>query len=568
MDAVLVAPPYVQDDAFRPTLLNPVGENLGLELIFSSCKERGYDTRLLSCPVEQLSAQQAAKELVAQNPSVIGLSLNYEQTDLRGGLELAEALRLAGYKGMLVAGGMAATFLAADLIQTGHFDVVVKGEGEVTFPQVVEAASAGKRLSRIPGLLISSEAGPIDTGPSACPEFDRIPTPDRVLLGKLDPRQATSGVPLETSRGCPGHCSFCVVPRFHGFTWRPRQLSQVVDEMKSLKDSLGANHFEFVDDNFFGPTSSPDRAHELASLMGRRHVDVRFALSCRADCVTKESIQPLVDCGLERLHVGIESGSPSMLRRLAKGISVEENRRAVDLLASFDIPVDCCFIMFDPYTTLQELRETLFFLGETGAHTLGMRPHNLLNSLLVIRGTPVYENLKDSGLLIPNGRTFCTFRFADPQVEFVHKVVASMDAIISPMELRFRKVYHPYSRLLSWLRRKYGMDNDTIARIPELHHDFMTRQYWSWYNSLPGLVYSTLQNVVDLVARGIALNDDNVESAKMAVCTMLAERLRTYFGPGDPFDVLTNLDHSLSQNVIRLTTGHGVMVFDNPIFRR
>ncbi|MHB8927848.1 MAG: B12-binding domain-containing radical SAM protein [Bacillota bacterium] len=549
MSIALVVPPYIQDKSFRSTLFNPVGEHLGLECVLASAISSGLDVECLSCPIEQLDCSAAADRLLQRNPAVIGISVNYEQADFLGAVILAKELRSKAFNGLLVAGGMAATFLAKELLTEAPFDVVVRGEGESTFPRLAQAYIGEEDWRNLPGLTFLDGEEPIATPDAPLLSFESLPPPDRRFLQRLPWLQTMYGIPVETSRGCWCRCSFCLVPEFHGKEWRARDLSKVVQEIRSIHNDFGAETYEFVDDNFFGPPQLYDeRSKELASLLRTEKLNINFALSCRADAIERDRLQRLTDVGLGRLYLGIESGSPAMLRRMVKGTTVDQNRRAIETLASLEFPVNCCLIMFDPFTTIAELRETIAFLRETGAYRLGMRPYNLINSLLVLRGTPIYGQLQNSGLLKPVSRLTYSYSFESPQVDAVHKVVSSLDGWISPLDLKFRSIFPRYKQLISELEAR-GFSKGRLRGIPQIHWDFMNKAYWDWYNSLPGLVLSVLDSVVTAVESGMSDQEGTVQLLKTAAIKRVNERLIECFREELPFKVFDDLKRLVASPV-------------------
>jgi len=567
MDAVLVAPPYIRNkdfstSRFASAFLTPAFEHLGLESILANCLASDFDVTCMSCPIERLDVPTAGQELAALKPSAIGISINYENVDWVGGVQLARELRNRGYTGPLVAGGMGDTCLAEEILGERSFDAVVCGEGEWTFPQVLRSYQAQKALGEIRGLMLRTPDGARFTGPARPPTFDAIPSPRRALLHKLDRFQATIGIPVETSRGCWGRCSFCMVPEFHGHEWRPKPLVNVVQEMRAVQDALGPAQFEFVDDNFFGPHPGNERAFDLADLMQKEGLRSRIALSCRVDSIAPEWIRRLQDVGLNALFVGVESGSRSVLRRYAKGTTVDRNRKAIEILSRFDLPVNTCFIMFDPYTTLAELRESVNFVCETEAYRLGMRPLNLLNSLTVLKGTSYYELLRDSGLLIPIGKMFFDIKYTDPAVALVRAVMLYLNILISPIDMKVRHLVISFIGITRLLASRYHLTDGIIEGIPELHHDFFNG-YSEWHNTLPGFVLSTLDSVLGIMESGMPCTEETLQTLKLAVVSRFHENLQAKIGKTNIHELLLTLDQLFSAPVIRLTIpGQGVLELD------
>ena len=110
--------------------------------------------------------------------------------------------------------------------------------------------------------------------------------------------------------------------------------------------------------------------------------------------------QWLKSVGLTHVFLGLESGSDDALRVYNKRITVEQNFRAISLLRDAHIQTQIGFIMFNPYSTLNEVRENAQFLADIGEL---FRFFPLTRSMDVFFGTPIYHALLRDGLITGKG---------------------------------------------------------------------------------------------------------------------------------------------------------------------
>jgi hypothetical protein len=208
-------------------------------------------------------------------------------------------------------------------------------------------------------------------------------------------------MPILASRGCARTCSFCSIHTFYraapGKIVRTRKPVEVVREMRWLHETRGITIFLFQDDDFplFGPVWRR-WTYEFLEELHRQDLIGRaiWKINCRADAVDRELFTAMRDAGLYLVYMGLESGSEAGLVTLHKQITVEQNVRAVDTLKEVGLLFDFGFMMFDPSTTFESVRDNVAFLrrivgdGSAGAVFCRMIPYD---------GTPIKETLVREG---------------------------------------------------------------------------------------------------------------------------------------------------------------------------
>jgi hypothetical protein len=245
-----------------------------------------------------------------------------------------------------------------------------------------------------------------------------LPLPDREF--KPNAILGLDIMPLIASRGCSRKCSFCSIHTFYravpGKIVRLRQTKTVVDEMKMLYEERNSRIFLFQDDDF--PIVGPvwrrwtlDFVDELyrRDLVGK----VIWKINCRADVVETELFEMLRDAGLYLVYMGLESGSEEGLSVLNKGLSVEQNINAVNTLKNIGLMFQYGFMLFDPSTTFNSVRENLDFLrtitrdGDLAATFCRMLPYD---------GTAIKDQLAAEGRL-RGDVTNPDYDFLDPRLD-------------------------------------------------------------------------------------------------------------------------------------------------------
>jgi anaerobic magnesium-protoporphyrin IX monomethyl ester cyclase len=341
-----------------------------------------------------------AARILKRDPSVTGFSVFF--TNVTATLQTVRLLREAGYRGHICLGGHYATFRYKDLLaRNAGVDAIVVGEGELTFAELVGRVRQGTEWQDLRGLALRDRLNQpcMTSSRPLIADVDELPFPDRSPYGEY---MRTAGIAdMTSSRGCYARCGFCSVNAFYrlgeGPRWRPRNAVNVVNEMVHLAQS-GARYVHIVDDNFMGPGERGRwRAMNVASEIRARHLEISFDFDCRANDVEKGAFAKLQEAGLQRVGIGLESVLPRQLKLYRKGASVEQNLRAIDVLAYLGLQYHVYFVPLEPYVTLEELLETMSAMERIGLeHILDGQ---ILAWLVALEGTPIVEDLRRDELL-------------------------------------------------------------------------------------------------------------------------------------------------------------------------
>jgi len=411
------APPELGSNTFRPVIL--IGfqdqENLGLGYLTSMLRDHGHTVEVFDFGRDREEILASAKTL---DPILIGFSLIFQfYIHQFGGL--IRFLRDHGIDCHFTMGGHFPSLSHEHTLElVPQLDSVVRFEGERTLLELVDLLAKGQAWRGIDGIAYEL-GGEVITTPMRplIEDLDELPYPERglqrqTILGRI-------AAPILASRGCARRCSFCSIHMFYrtapGKAVRTRSPLEVVREMRLLHEERAVTMFQFQDDDFplFGKVWqrwAADFVAELhkAELPGR----IIWKINCRADAVEPELMASLRDAGLYLVYMGLESGSEEGLKTLNKQVTVEQNIRAVNILKDVGIRFEFGFMLFDPSTTFESVRDNVSFLrtivgdGSAAAGFCRMIPYD---------GTPIKKELARTGRLLGD---VChpDYDFLDPRV--------------------------------------------------------------------------------------------------------------------------------------------------------
>jgi len=318
----------------------------------------------------------------------------------------------------VVLGGYLPTLVTGELLdELPEIDSIIRGDGEHTLLALAQSLSDGKDWRDLEGISYRDGNQGIINGNRVPADLDALPFPARDLLPEVLFRGGVPGV--VASRGCFASCSFCCINSFHKASgapgWRGRSPERIVDEIETLVKRWQVKMISFYDSNFIGPGAHGSlRAYEIGEEILKRGLQIDFALSTRPDQVEEELFRSLKQAGLKEVFLGIESMSQESLNLYKKKTTVQQNRRAVETLEKLEVYYRPGFILYEPYITLDQIRENLAFLKELVNHRY-CNKHHFFKGLRIYRGSPLEKTLHRRGILKRNG-WHNTYRWQDPSV--------------------------------------------------------------------------------------------------------------------------------------------------------
>jgi len=382
-------------------LINPPTRSRGLDNVvvsyplglayLAAMVEDIADVYILDAKVEKKQPDDVGSFAEEFEPDIVGIS-NVMSSSTFAALEIAKIIRTKLPNAKIVFGGHHATFTAEELLRTGYVDIVVRGEGEETFRELVY----GRKINKIKGISYITEKGSIVHNPSRplIDNLDNLPFPARHKLKKEKYHAfGIQGDAIETSRGCPFNCSFCCVPMFHGKKWRARSPESILTEIMYLVNYYNTNNVFFIDDNF---TADMKRVNDLCKMILKSRIKVNFFCQARADSIVKypKVVENMRKAGFWLVFLGLESPFQEHLDLINKKLRETYIRKAVHILKRNDIAIWGGFIIGFPGETEEMIRKTVDFAEDLD---IEIAQFTLLTPLV---GSPLYEKSTNEGLLL------------------------------------------------------------------------------------------------------------------------------------------------------------------------
>lgn len=508
----LINPPFITalDIPSRDSIYKE--EDLTIGLLAAVLRQHGHDTLILDCQLDNLNIDRTIGRLKSYQPDIVGLSIKFLSSNLIGGMLLAKAIRVQFKHLPIIVGGHTATLSFESILwETPGIDCIVLGEGENTLLDLIEHISARNSFDDVLGIAYCENGTIIKNPPRALIEdMDTLPFPERDYLHKSISYKSKAAS-IITSRGCPFDCAFCSVKSFYkqnheSKSWRGRSPENIVAEIEYLVKNYDIRFIGFPDDNFLGfrKEEREGRVSQFVNELNRKQIKITFSLTLRADSVNKDLLQTLKEVGLRSVNLGIESGCQSVLDRLNKKTTVEENQKALEIIKNLNLHCTTSYIMFDPFARIDEIKETIKFIKSAHWPEMRLDFTRFLNALVPYPGTPIKKTLKDAGLLrdvyikldyqdkgMPG--FFYTTDYLELKTKALfHYISSPLTAILLKRKLQLSELQNRIIEMWPPVKKEQDVDSTNLIKFKNA-----LSMIHQWNNSSAELVLSMLEHAIN-----------------------------------------------------------------------
>ncbi len=405
MPTVALVNPQLVSSGFgrglRPQTMDDALPRHSLLFLSGPLKGAGHEVVLLDL---RLLSDWAEYERILQERSPEFLCITAHTVEAEVALECFRRAKRLLPGCTTVAGGIHFTMFPDLGADEGIVDFVIRGEGELSLPELINDPTTFPRASW-----------------GEPPDLDALPFSDRELYPDYVERIGfsiwdlpTPLVDMITGRGCPWQCRFCCGPgeqnlftgssRHEPGARRPlirrRSVADVLDEMEALYDRYRFRSVVFHDDQF---VIQPGWVEEFCAALHRRGFverDIQWWAASRADVICRypELIATMRDAGLAVISIGFESFSDRMLEWMRKETTREENLRAAEICHGLGLTIFANVIFGMPYS------DGVWYAEDDEASLAAIRlirPKHFSPSYFdPIPGSWLYDWVVDQGLLI------------------------------------------------------------------------------------------------------------------------------------------------------------------------
>lgn len=347
-------------------------------------------------------------------------------------------------------------------------DLVMMGEGEITFAHFLKALLEGEDLKQVPGLMVRNADGTFtDTGFRQVMDMSQIPFPYAFMdMKELEHRI----IYYESSRGCPFSCAYCLSSIDKKL--RFRSLDLVLPELEWFLQAK-VPQVKFVDRTF-----NCKKSHAMAIWQYIRDHDngvTNFHFEIAADLLDKDELDLLSTMrpGLVQLEIGVQSTNEKTLEAIRRKTDIEEIREITETINSWhNIHQHLDLIAGLPWEDLESFKKSFNDVYE-------MEPEQLqLGFLKVLKGSYMEELIPTCDLLYsaaPPYEVLCTkwLSYGDvlelkdiEEMTEVHYNSRQFTCTLKELEKEFDTPYEMFSFMAGYYNKNhlFGISHSRIAR--------------------------------------------------------------------------------------------------------
>jgi len=358
------------------------------------------EIEVLDCQAQGIDWKGLERRIESSKPDIVAPS-SLATCNAYTVVRTAEIVKKVAPHTVTVVGGQHFTATAHESLERyPEIDVVVRGEGEQTFVELVRALEEKKPLSEVIGISFRHD-GKIVHNPDRpfINDLNELPFPGyhfvedhmRKYHFAMMAGSKTGYALIEASRGCPHRCIFCSQWKHWRGTWRSKSPKRIADEMEYCYQEYGTRFLWLTDDNF----GLGKKANDLCDEIIKRGIadDIMWFMQARCDDIVRHSdiLPKMRKAGNLWMLVGVESHDPLTLKAFHKGIKPSNAKLAMKLLKENDIFAQATLIIGerkDSHESIEKLRE---FVNEIDPDLA------IFMILTPFPGTELYETAKRNG---------------------------------------------------------------------------------------------------------------------------------------------------------------------------
>jgi radical SAM superfamily enzyme YgiQ (UPF0313 family) len=385
-------------------------------------------------------------EDIDYNEKVDLVAVTSQTSQATGAYKIGDEFRKRGTQTII--GGVHASMCPEEALE--HFDSVAIGEAENIWLDILRDAEKRKLKKQYQAKEFADLSHPV------MPSFSQVNFKNYII----PPFAKTPILPVQTTRGCPHTCRFCVVPQFVGHKLRKKPVTAVIKEIETLDPS----RFIFVDDNVF---ADPVYAREL--MLALKPLKKRWV--CQMSTTIRkhpELIRLAGEAGCHENYMGIESIDTINLQDSNKTFNkVEEYKTLFTMLKDVGILAQVSMIFGFDNDTVDSLRRTIDTFLEWDINYL------FLFILTPFPGTKLREDMEKAGRIIDSNWA---------HYDGTHVTIQPRNITREELDKLYAEAYRRFYGLKPIFKRFWRFKKEYIKYFPrDLFYEELLFSLSSWY---------------------------------------------------------------------------------------
>jgi len=366
----------------------------------SILSEEGYEFKVLDCQRLKLNRRETLRFVMKEDPDIIFSLIGLPS--MQKELELLNEIKNAVQNVWIVGVGTVCRTLPDEILLKGGVDIILRNHYPYVSNMIdlIQALQGSKGLKSIRGISYAQGENVVHTTETSELESRALPKPlyDPIDLDGYQSFIDLTGekyqyVSVLGSVGCPYPCIYCPYPVGFGRNTVYRPPKDIVDEIEYLHNVRGIRGFLLRTQSF---SLNLKHAEEILDEIIRRKLEIAWFCEARVDEITKKLLEKMKKFGCKRVHYGVETGDPRIIKMAKPGVTLETIRKAFKITKEVGLWANAHMILGWPDETLESIENTRKFILELNPDGVNW------NFLTPYPGTKIREIAQKHSLILSN----------------------------------------------------------------------------------------------------------------------------------------------------------------------
>lgn len=355
----------------------------------------GFDNYIKN--LKELSGQiwkEVKSNILAYKPTVVGISAKSQ--NFASARIVAKLVKEINEQIIVIVGGPHSSMVGREVLNCPDIDICVKGEGERTIVELLNAIADKREFKNIQGIVYRNNGEVIEnTLREFIRDLDALCFPNQgahKVLMDYEKYPTTVFNHIFSARGCPNNCFFCGSRNIWSRRVRFRSTENIIEEIEDLQKK-GLRSVSFEDDTF-GVTDK--RINDLCNAIIKHCPGLKWKCEIPVKLVKEKNISLMKKAGCYQIQMGIESGNNEILKKIRKNITIEEAISACKIIKKYGIELILFFMVGFPYDTEDTINDTFAAMKK-------IKCDKIVYSIFTpYPGTEAFDICKENGLIDDN----------------------------------------------------------------------------------------------------------------------------------------------------------------------